>query len=364
MKKVYTENLTPALGKLFDPDKKVENYYELAPIWCIKMYTIRKPIKTPYYETDGLVFTSKNPYTNPYTNTQKRLVPVYKWKPINRLTIDFQVGRGQGGDMVLLVKTNNELVVFNCTSGKRNVVEKPMTARVSPKHRNKVVVGQIAEFIYVGNGYFDFVRSRSDKKYPNNLNVARDVWDVIHNHVDEKMLVGDDMTLLRKHHNQIKLNHIKTFVSRDDIVLDIGGGRGGDLDKYIEAEPKIVVFVEPNADNLAVLYGRLKGLRYRYKTGTDDVYRNTRFYALQAYGQETDKIQSYLKSIGIDKVDVVAMFFSLTFFYGKESDLTELSNTIRKCARPDSLLIGTVMDGMETALLRHVGPLQKRAREP
>lgn len=341
MKRVYQEELSKSLAKMMVTGRKDPvNYYSVPPKFTIQNFLIKAAVGIPLFETDGIIFTSKKPYLSP-VNFRSNDSLIYKWKPKRQLTIDFQVGN----NYVLQVIHNNSLVMFN---GNYEVSIK--AAYLDKGDREKVSIGQIAEFrlkeIVDGVAYFNYVRSRQDKKFPNSSYVARDVWSVIHKHVSVDTLTGNDLELVRKHHNQVKKEHILRHVKHDDIVLDIGGGRGGDLEKYIEAEAKAVVFVEPDADNLRELQNRIGGLKKKYNTN-QNTFMNTTFYWMKGMGQDTARIKSYMKELGL-VADVVAMFFSLTFFYQNESDLTSLAATIRECSKPDSVFIGTVMDGSST----------------
>lgn len=354
MKQVFSSQITISLDRMLKTEKKNPDiYYAVKPEVGVVNYVIKPLVDAPLYETDGVVFTSKKPYLatqqsqkpakeGKKSDTRNQHVPVYKWKPMEQLTIDFQVGNNYN----LLVLNKGELVVFNGSN------EVPIRAAVLEREdQGKISIGQIGEFrlnkVTSGNiAFFKFVRPRQDKKYPNSSFVARDVWTVLHNHVSLDTLIGNDLSLIRKHHNQVKKEHIMKYVKHDDVILDLGGGRGGDLEKYIESEARTVVFIEPNIDNLRELQNRIEGLKRKYRTNSY-TFKNTTFYWLQAMGQETAKIDDFMKKYKL-VADVVSMFFSLTFFYESEKDLVNLASTIKKCSRPGSLLIGTVMDGNAT----------------
>ncbi len=341
MKRVYRDELSRSISKMMVTARlDSSSYYTIPPKNTIQNFIIKPVVDIPLFETDGIIFTSKNPYIAPIDYRSKDSL-IYKWKPKDQLTIDFQVADGYK----LQVIHNNALVPFN-----GNYDMKITAAYLDAEDQKKVYIGQIAEFrlkkISGGNAYFNYVRSRQDKKFPNSSYVARDVWSVIHRHVSLDTLTGNDLELIRKHHNQVKKEHILRYVKHDDIVLDIGGGRGGDLEKYIEAEAKVVVFVEPNSDNLRELESRIEGLKKKYNT-SDKTFMNTTFYWLKGVGQDTALIGAYMKKLGL-VADVVAMFFSLTFFYQSEADLNSLAATVRECSKSDSVFIGTVMDGNST----------------
>lgn len=319
VKRFYDNTDSSTLKRMFRG--KLKDQYLIPPSKVISNKGVQTIDTPPQYESDGIIFTG---------NTAYSISRIYKWKPVNQLTIDFSVNNSG----YLSVADKGGLTVFKGTK------EHP----IAPVRFAGLAVGQVGEILYdIKTGSFKLIRHRWDKNSPNYTTVAADVWNVLHNHVSKESLLGQDMILLRKYHNQVKNNMIQRNVKHGDIVLDIGGGRGGDLTKYLKAEANTVVFVEPDINNLRDLQQRLKSMRLKP--------HQTRFLYLNAYGQDTDKILEFLKTHNIHKVDLVAMFFSLTFFFNQKSDLTDLLRTIYSTLRKHGKFIGTVMDGNKTAKL-------------
>lgn len=319
VKKVLFNTDASTLDSFLTRDKSL--FYEVTPKYYISKFTIISAKTVNKFNDDGLIFTNKSIYTR---NT------IYKWKPIDKLTIDFTV--------------NHDNVLSTVTYDKRNRwVPIPVPFRGSktypftPVKTNKIHQNQVAEFKYnTQTGSFNFIRNRWDKTTPNETRVAENMWAVISDPVSSDTLRGNDMTMLRKYHNIIKKKLIDSEISRNDIVLDIGGGRGGDIDKYISAGVSKVIFVEPNKDNLDELRTRLSKLSRE---------KQSKFLYIQAMGQETEKIRKFLNNNNIDHVDVVSLFFSLTFFFETRGDLAKLVNTICETLKPIGKIIGTVIDG-------------------
>lgn len=315
LKQVYMS--LDGIHEIFNKDK-LNTFFEIQPKFCIKNYII-KEYTVSKYETDGMVFTFLGNYS---TN------PSYKWKPLDRLTIDFYI------DSDGLLKTKNKMQGLIPFRGSR---ENPLRDQKINQDR-KNVVGEFLPQFTGDKITWKLIRYRWDKPSPNNENVAQDVWNVINAHISPEALMGNDMFMLRKWHNKCKKTLIMQNVKYGDVVLDIGGGRGGDIEKYIQAGASLVVYIEPNSDNLAELQNRLKTTSKK----------STKFLYHKAMGQDTDSIVKFLKENKIGKVNVISLFFCLTFFYGNKTDLRGLSKTICSTIQPIGKIIGTTMDGRET----------------
>ncbi len=136
---------------------------------------------------------------------------------------------------------------------------------------------------------------------------------------------------LRKLANIIKKDYIR--YSKDKIVLDIGSGVGGDLFKYEEVKPKELYFVEPSQTNIKDMEFRLDNSKQFLK------HIKPILKYLNVGGEETDEV---VKFVG-KKVDIINMFFSLTFFFKDKNTLENLANTIDSLLSPDGMFIGTTM---------------------
>jgi hypothetical protein len=136
----------------------------------------------------------------------------------------------------------------------------------------------------------------------------------------------------RKLHNKIK-EKIIVGNSYEKTILDLGAGKGGDLPKYTNSNIKKLYAVEPNINNLNVLSERLEKT---YK----DIYN--RVIKINAGGEDT----SILSSKIFDKVDIVNMFFVLSFFFKDRQMLLNLVDTIDLFLNKNGLFIGTYIDGI------------------
>ncbi|MDD4931683.1 MAG: methyltransferase domain-containing protein [Candidatus Colwellbacteria bacterium] len=146
---------------------------------------------------------------------------------------------------------------------------------------------------------------------------------------------GDCLIPMRKFNNT-KKNELIAKYANDAVVLDLGFGRGGDLLKYSNAKTKYVFGVEPNDENLDEAKSRYADKKNNYKV-------KVKFINCKA--QDTATIN---EAMDYKKVDVVASFFSLTFFFEQDKELTSLINTIAGNTKIGGYFIGTTMSGDET----------------
>jgi 16S rRNA G966 N2-methylase RsmD/SAM-dependent methyltransferase len=136
---------------------------------------------------------------------------------------------------------------------------------------------------------------------------------------------------LRKLANKIKKDYIN--YSKDKTVLDIGSGVGGDLFKYEEIKPKELYFVEPSQSNIKDMEFRLSNSSQFLK------HVKPVLKYLNVGGEDTEDIVNFVGK----KVDIINMFFSLTFFFKDKNTLENLANTIDSLLNPDGMFIGTTM---------------------
>ncbi len=134
----------------------------------------RNFIRETKFKQDGLVFI---PNALPYDNNFN-----YKWKPPDKLTIDFRVSQNRNGTFTLYsYGRNNEPVVFRGT----REYPFPGTTRISKRAIRDATKGgkvlptnQIIEFSF-SRGWFVPVRIRKDKVKPNFIGVAQNIWENI-----------------------------------------------------------------------------------------------------------------------------------------------------------------------------------------
>jgi len=170
---------------------------------------------------DGLIFT---PLGDPYP-VRPSWPSLLKWKPEEKLSIDFQLQChpcGMGFQLCV-VGPNQVLIPFDHAplrdSSAQGLAEGVIVECTWDKMSKDMVV----------------VRERTDKLRPNFHEVAEEVWEAIQSPVKQDDLLSTTFHTMRRHHNSIKRDILRRAAqmlgSRPTSVLDLACGRGGDLAK-------------------------------------------------------------------------------------------------------------------------------------
>ena len=297
-----------------------------------KAYLKIQKYKYPF-GNDGLILT---PIYTPHNNgeyragdTLSKKPSTCKIKPWHELSIDFRVD----------IKTEE---VFASTASHaykgstKNIFDSKINVDWStiPSHLDEKILelrpekrsnpAGIPEDIK-DSVIFVYSRHRDDKIAPNKLSVVNDVWDLINENIPETLYTGKDFLRLRQQNNKVKSDLISS-IPKKSIVVDIGFGAGGDIDKYNGAVD-IVIGVEPDESRRQKLYKRLEEAKSRL---------TTRFIVVKSGGEDIDEIMKELipvmKSYPHANVAVVSML-SLTFFWKNRKMLDKLETTLKTIAR-------------------------------
>ena len=297
------------------------------------------------YDQDGFMFTPVNEIYNPHSNKHKlstrvltRYPDICKWKPIEELTIDFQIKWKIFPDgtkyISLYSNEKGKPVLFKGTTIApfENMIDHyhPLTLDLP----NNTIVEYGWDY---DENLFVPKRVRHDKIKPNTIDIAEDVWSDIQKPLDKETMIGQTLTLMRRYHNRIKTNLIQSVFKlnpnkKDLTLLDIGSGRGGDVAKWRKFSK--IVAVEPNPEHIVELKKRL------------DTYQLTdRVRIVNAGGQDIELINKHVKEFIGDRVDVVSMMLSMSFFWQNQSMVHRLVNTITSNIKPDGNIIFLTIDG-------------------
>lgn len=305
------------------------------------------------YDTDGLIFTPKNEGYEP------RHHPILKWKPHNKLTIDLLLRKGKDGAFDLHAGEKNRRTVHF-----RDATYKPQPDEVIGGIRPRE--GFIVEFGFEGSvegGVWRPHRIRHDKIVPNFITVAEDVWKHIQNPVTKEELIakkGESAPVdeeketekpieredgivnesrvkgMNQYHNLVVKDRIIRSIPRDSAVLDIGSGRGGDLNRYMRRGIEVWA-IEPNQEHIDDMRTRVEKKNYTHK-----------WHIIKAGGGDSELILDDESGIKCRGLKTITSFFSLSYFFQDEQKLDEFMETIRrvrdKC-RPPIRFVGTTIDG-------------------
>lgn len=305
------------------------------------------------YPTDGLIFSPSNQFNYhsdklPLSQRDLHTVSDYcKWKPASKITIDYRV-----------VKNGNQinLLVYNVIKK----LEVPFFGTNAYPITQDMIYDGFDDEQYLDKiveCYYDIVchqirplKIRLDKEGPNRLDIAESNWYDVHNPILIEDLTGQSLTLVNKYHNQIKniLFSLPTNYESMDIklpenynLLDIGGGRGGDLARWIKSKVNQVITVEPNLENLKELKSRLSNSILKDRV----TYINT-------IGEDTVQITETVEKL-VGKVDVISLMLSLSFFWADEKHLDALVQTIvHNLKLGGYVLFFTINDQLEKELAK------------
>ena len=312
------------------------------------LFVMKKFYKNLYKDTETLLETLSKEDNDGLIYTPQQISPnqpVYKWKFPEKMSIDFRVIQaGQDG-----AKYKYYLCVYTPKDKKGDTMFDTEDGSAIYVSDTELANKTIYEFMYDKTAQkFVLHRPRPDKDRPNFVGVAIDVFkDMVRPFESYKLLeLFKPMFKFRKYHNQIKREIINYFCG-NKTVLDLGIGRGGDIDKYKQAGTKKIFGVEPNATN----YGELLERFPEYaKTGKD-----TFMELIKTDAQDTAQI---VEKVGVEGVDVVASFFSLSFFFfpDKPDDLQKLVQTVSQNLKEGGHFIGTTIDGDRTKALLNGKP--------
>lgn len=335
---VRNDNLDERLRKLNDIVSRVNNknvtvkeFFMSGDLKADIAQTFEKMSSFDQEDNDGIIFT---PITEPYNNSH-----IYKWKPPEMLTIDFEASTIGEGKYTLQVKDKNDKIVVFAPPGFRGIIE------------SKEKLPRIGEYQWSGST-FVIIRARPDKEIPNFIDIAMDVWKDIQNPLSAKELLDlvggqeGERDSIRKFHNSIKRELISKYLSNRSII-DLGAGKGGDLAKYQEAKISSLYAVEPNPVNLIELSSRAEAMKAKHRL-------SYKLELIPAKAQDTAVILAVTKGT---RFSGGAMFFALSFFFETKLALDGLISTLDQTIDKDGLFIGTTIDGeIVRALFKKNGP--------
>ena len=277
------------------------------------------------YGNDGIIINQLN---GDYSSD------VYKWKPIDLLTIDFNVEKIRENEYKLYVKSGKSLQLFIGND------KHPFSGIISTELA--LNTGQIVEMGW-RDGTFVPLRIRHDRDQPNNLSTSLSIWNDINRPIEEATIRGTNLVMLRQLHNNIKKRMLESC--RDNYLLDIGSGRGGDLHKWKPLNLKVFA-VEPSLENIQEFQERLEESGYKYDETTGHyIFDKTHVRIMNGRGQDTEDIVRGYKSSYDTPPGYITIFNALTFFFESEESLNALIDTIDSLLPSGGSFMGMVMDG-------------------
>lgn len=288
-------------------------------------------------EFDGLILQRND---EPYWQPPPKKTTTMKWKPLDEMTVD----------LLTMVTSDGQVQLFSVDPSVKGGAHEGLkiehftdyipTIKDLGIPEDLAEEGDfIAEYGFIAEDpYIEYRNVRDDKTVPNfHKTVSSNKNLFFRSPVSEKDIVGQTLLTWRKWASSIKRDVVNGLIPQDARVLDIGVGRGGGALFDISRKAGKVYGIDPDDENLKELKRRLSESSF-----TDE--QRSKIVTAKLKGQDTEEILSLL---GKDTVDVITMFFSISFFFENEKELDKLMETIDQTAHRNkgSILIIQLMDG-------------------
>lgn len=243
---------------------------------------------------------------------------------------------------------------------------------------------------------YDKTADQGGARYGNNYNVANNNWNSIHNPVTEEMIttgngipeqVGINEELyynrdsgkkshtrgLRNYHNWLKNMLIDRTTNKNDTLIDLAVGKGGDLNKWINAELGFVFGIDYSKDNIenprdgacARYLNALKkkkrvpkslfvhgdsSMNIRNTEGIpDDEGKNVVNVVFGSVVTEdvSGKALKEVVGIGNEGFNVSSIQFAIHYMFESKSKLHGFLRNVAETTKEGGYFVGTTYDGME-----------------
>lgn len=156
---------------------------------------------------------------------------------------------------------------------------------------------------------------------------------------------------LRHANNWIKACLIQeyTFPSHGAIVLDLCGGKGGDLYKWNMVHAKEVTLVDPSRDSLSEAWKRYTEGKFAYKF---------------IFIEDDASTLTYLQHLQHARFDVISCQFALHYLFTTPEQAIQTFSNVAKFLRPGGYFIGTILSASRVLqLLRGTAEDDSERRE-
>jgi ubiquinone/menaquinone biosynthesis C-methylase UbiE len=338
---------------------------------CQKAYQIYNSKHN--YHLDGLIYTPINDY---YYNRTSTMLQTYKWKPLIENTIDF-----------LILKLSPSLYGLVVSGGKKKIDRHLIQQHFSwIKEYNSIPIifykqkidnykeiqdyeNKIVEMYYESKEkIFKVHRVREDKmanyennkklgKFngPNGFRTAFSTFNYIKNPLHTSQILctksnywnnrnnySNKIGNIKKFHGSIKWMLYKKYLSKfkDPYVLEIGGGRGGDLNKLKVHGVKYALITDVNS-------GGINEAKLRYSEMNKKNF-SVDFLVGNSTKNITNKILSIIETKNKNKnnfFDIVSIQFALHYFLKTKTTFQNFYNNVNSFLTPNGYIFATFLDG-------------------
>ena len=317
-----------------------------------KIYNERKKNSPPI---DGLVY---NPLEGGYY-----AYPILKWKPLHHKTVDFLLIKQSPKKVGLYVLTNhknNNKILFNWmnkTNPPRTYAKLVRTESIPESEYEDESVYEMEYNQEKDKWSIKMLRNNKNQAYknykkngvlqgPNFITTYNSIVNYFKNPIkdEEIMCEKDDQYYqninysktktqgLRNYHQWLKTQLYKKYIKKGNRVLEIAGGRGGDLKKTLNRNINYLLISNINKEGLVKAKGKAGKMK-----------KNIKINILEANASKN--ITKEIKSLAKDKFDVVSVQMAFHYFLKNKTSLKNIFKNIDSNLKEGGYFMATFIDG-------------------
>lgn len=312
------------------------------------------------YKLDGLIFTN---------NDAQYIESSLKWKPPDELTIDFLIYKDMLCSLYPKKLLNKEINtplykefinVFSLKTSSMLIYpfmyNKPEIYKIKMNYNLNSKNMKIYECIWNNDGKcFKIIKFREDKQElfeqaikegryagPNKFSTALSVFNLAIKPITKEMITGEVQAYYtsktntnltqqsRKFHNEVKRYLYKEYIKSGDKVLELAGGKGGDLPKLKNIGVKNITLVNIAQNGLNEAAKRAAHFKLNIKTIMSNL---------------TNTNNKIFKNLRNNKYNIVSIMFAIHYMWGDKKTASNLIKFISDVLTGGGFLLLTLFDG-------------------
>jgi mRNA (guanine-N7-)-methyltransferase len=326
-------------------------------------------------EIDGLIIAN---IIDPYVSVNNSFEHIYKYKPIDKLSIDLLVSFIDNDNRVIYGNQECrkfQLMAYKTIKSQIKLVPFEIaylpTDKFTTKNNEVILNNNVIEFIYDDNQeFFKWIplRLRPDKtiiKMPNALITATSTFDLIKNPITYELITGieklddnefvyrtgnkdekDIIKNMREFHNLIKSDLIKLSAnafSEDIKLIDFSCGEGGDLDKWYHSGINYVTGIDYSLASINEAKKRYNKKKYKDEMKVDFIQGDLTL-PIEKCSKGTDDISSIL-AVHQGTYNIASCQFAIHYFFKDIDTINTFLQSVYKTLAVGGIFIGTTLNG-------------------
>jgi len=223
-------------------------------------------------------------------------------------------------------KKSKNIVLSKNSSSKLDLNNKPENNSILKNNFNTDLYS--FSKLDLNNSNKDIYKSDLSKLESINQNIIKDFYDK-----KTSVLLNYDKSIrnIRLFNNKVKMNLFETYIDKNDIILDIGIGKGGDLDKYQMSN--ISFLYACDISKISILEAEAR-YNLGFKRGKSNYTFNHEFIELNVSNQ------IYPNIINLN-IDMCISMFVIHYFFESKNSFKNFLKTIN-CSNANKLLFITL----------------------